>query len=65
MIIEKRIANHLAKEGRTQRWLAEMIGFTDAKMSDALNGRREITVDEMERICKALKTNPTKFIHYK
>lgn len=65
MVVEQRIAKHLAKEGRTQRWLAEQVGLTDAKISFAFNGQRELTVDEFERICKALKTSPTQFIHYK
>ena len=44
----------MARQGRTQRELAEMLGVSQPTVSARLSGRRDFTVAELRRISKWL-----------
>lgn len=47
----------IVKAGFTQKELAEKVNMSQNSMSRKLSGKREFTVNEVERIVKALKLN--------
>lgn len=52
--VGKRIQQFIKDNGIKQTYLAEKVGFTDAKLSAIVNGQRGIDCVEYARICKAL-----------
>lgn len=52
--VGKRIQQFMKDNGIKQTYLAEKVGFTDAKLSAIVNGQRGIDCVEYARICKAL-----------
>jgi len=53
----KRIANKLKKEGRSIAWLASQIGITRFHLHNILNGRANLTKENLTKINKILNTN--------
>lgn len=52
--VGKRIQQFIKDNGIKQTFLADKVGFTDAKLSSIVNGQRGIDCVDYARICKAL-----------
>ena len=61
-MIYEQIANYLKRNGIKQSFLAENTSLSRQAISEALNGRRKITVEEYADICKALNVSVNRFI---
>lgn len=53
-IIGDQIKLHL---NRNQRWLSDQICMTESRLSEKMNGRREFTQSDLDKINKALGTS--------
>lgn len=57
-VTTQRLKDYLREHGIKQSWLARNIGIRDDRLSRMLSGRAQISTDMLEKICKALGTNP-------
>ncbi|MDR1567508.1 MAG: helix-turn-helix domain-containing protein [Streptococcaceae bacterium] len=53
-MIAKAIAEYMKENGIKQTFICEKTGMTKHSVSCALNGKRKLSVEEYELICKAL-----------
>lgn len=58
----------IIEEGRTQKWVIEKmnainhdLNMDKSKFSAIINGRRNVTGDELIAFCKALEVDPNEF----
>lgn len=63
MVVEKRIADYIEKNGVKQKFISEVTGIEPGKLSNILSGNRACSSDECEKICIALKVDPNTFLH--
>jgi|GEM_PF-2944641 len=54
MPIYQRIRQHLEENGITQTWLAGKVDMKRSKMSMKMTGRRDFSIEEVQRICGVL-----------
>lgn len=62
MIVEARIAAYLDKTGRTRSFVARETKISKSRISQVLNGKSSLKVDEFEKIVNALHVDPNNFI---
>lgn len=53
-----RLKQYMSENGLKQKVIAEKSGFTENQMSQMLNGKRNISADELEIICNAMNAKP-------
>lgn len=53
-MIAKAIADYMKENGIKQIFICQKTGLTKHCISTALNGKRKLSIDEYEKICKAL-----------
>lgn len=53
-----RLKLYIGIKGLKQKSIAEKAGFTENQMSQILNGKRNISADELEIICNAMNAKP-------
>lgn len=61
MTITEKIKTYLKENGISQSSIAKKIGLTPSKLSLSLSGRRALTLQEFEGICRVLRIPPNKF----
>ena len=54
----QRIKNYLQANDITENELSQGTGFSEKRINSILTGKGRISIDDMDRICKALKTDP-------
>ena len=66
MIVEARISDYLHTERKELKEyvIAENIGVTQSRFSAIMNGKAQMKVDELMKLCKFLNESPGKFINY-
>lgn len=57
MTISNAIANYIDEKGIKQKFLAEKTGLSCEAMSNMLNGKRKLEVDEYAKICETLNVS--------
>ena len=62
MSVNERINTHIKKTGLKKCFIAEKAGYTPKQFSEMLTGKKKIYVEDLERICQALKCSPETFI---
>lgn len=55
----------LAKKGLRQKDLAQKMGWTEKKLSNALTGRKVIDDSTIRSFCEALEVTPNDLFEYK
>ena len=63
MNVQERVAEYVQENGIMQKFIAEKTGLSPVKVSNILNLNQKMTADELELFCKALKRQPSDFIH--
>jgi transcriptional regulator with XRE-family HTH domain len=59
------LRDHIDARGFKREYVAMKSGIKPAKLSLILNGRRRLTVDDLQAICDAIDTSPNAFFHTK
>jgi DNA-binding Xre family transcriptional regulator len=54
----QRIKNYLQVNDITESELSQRTGFSEKRINSMLTGKGRISIDDMDRICKALETDP-------
>lgn len=54
MKIGEKIKKAIQKEGRTSKWVAEKMGLSQSQLSQRINGKIQISYNEVEDIKKIL-----------
>lgn len=60
--IYKRLHEYIIRNDICQKSVAVDAGFTQAKLSQLLNGRRRLMIEDYMRICRALERDPRYFL---
>lgn len=60
-----RLRKYIDDNGLKQKVIAQKAGFTENQMSQILNGKRNISADELEIICNAMGTAPNAIYNIK
>lgn len=63
MNVQERVAEYVQNNGIMQKFIADKTGMTTVKVSNILNLNQKMTADDFELFCKALKRQPSDFIH--
>jgi len=63
MVVQARLAEYIEQNGIMRKFIANKCGMTSSKISEILNGKRELKADDLEKICNAINVNPNKFIN--
>lgn len=63
MVVQARLAEYIERKGIMKKFIAQKTGMTKCKISDILNGKRELKADDLEKICNAINADPNKFIN--
>ena len=58
MKVNERLKTLIRNKGLKQCSVAEKAGFNENQFSQMLNGRRQISADELEIICNAMGVSP-------
>lgn len=53
-----RLRLYIDRNGLKQKVIASNSGFSENQMSQILNGKRNISADELEIVCNAMGANP-------
>lgn len=61
MQMHKRIKQYIDDRGLSQKIIAANMGETESRLSLLLNGKRRMTVDDYEAICRAMAVDPARF----
>lgn len=59
------IKQYLDDHGIKQSFLVLKTGIKAGRMSDLMNGKAVMSIDEFSKICKALELEPTVFLNTK
>lgn len=62
MKVQSRVADYVQNNGIRNSFIAEKIGMSPVILSRIFTLKREMTADEFERICLALKKAPNDFM---
>ena len=62
MLVQSRIAKYIKEFGIKQTVICEKTGIRIDAMSAMLNGKRKMSADEFEAICKAIQKSPSEFM---
>lgn len=61
----ERMKKYILDNHLKQRSIAKDMGMIPSTFSMMLNGKRHVTVDDLEKFCKSVKAPPELFISYK
>lgn len=56
------IKEYLNNTGRMQKYVSEKAGINPQHLTQSLNGKRKLSVEEYVAICKALDVGPETFL---
>lgn len=62
MNVQSRISEYIRYAGIKQATICEKTGIRTDAMSAMLNGKRKMTADEFEKICRAIDKSPNDFM---
>lgn len=62
MSVGLQIKAYIENTGRTQSYVSKKTGISPSQLNHSLNGKRKITVEEYELICKALEIPSSTFL---
>lgn len=62
MSVQSRISAYIKRMGITQTSISQKTGIRVDTMSALMNGKRKMSADEYELICKAIEKTPNDFI---
>lgn len=63
MLMYERVRDYIDERGLSRRIIAANMGVTESKLSLILNGKRKLTVDDYESMCRAMAVDPARFYH--
>lgn len=63
MKVCERLKLYIKDSGLKQCSIAEKAGFTENQFSQILNGKRSVSADELEAICKSIGATPNDIYH--
>lgn len=63
MVVEARLSAYIRDHGIRQSFICERANIDSDLLSRILIGKRDMRLDEFERVCKALKKSPNDFVH--
>ena len=61
MQMHERVKNYITERGLSQKLIAANMNITESRLSLILNGKRRMTVDDYEMICRAMAVDPARF----
>lgn len=61
----QRIKNYLQANDITESELSQRTGFSEKRINSILTGKGRISIDDMDRICKALGTDPQSLLDWR
>ena len=61
MQMHERVKQYISDRGLSQKIIAANMGIPEPKLSLILNGKRRMTVDDYEMICRAMAVDPARF----
>ena len=61
MQMHERVKRYISDRGLSQKIIAANMGIPEPKLSLILNGKRRMTVDDYELICRAMAVDPARF----
>ena len=61
MQMHKRIKSYIDDRQLSQKIIAANMGIQESKLSLILNGKRRMSVDDYESICRAMAVDPARF----
>lgn len=61
MQMHERVKRYIGDRGLSQKIIASNMGIPESKLSLILNGKRRMTVDDYESICRAMAVDPARF----
>lgn len=61
MQMHERVKRYIGDRGLSQKIIAANMGIPESKLSLLLNGKRRMTVDDYESICRAMAVDPARF----
>lgn len=56
------IKSYISETGRTQSFVSKKTGIPPSQLNLSLNSKRKMTIDEYERICRALGVPASTFL---
>ena len=62
MKVQSRVSEYISENGIRNSFVAEKVGMSPVIVSRILSLKREMTADEFELFCKALKKQPGDFM---
>ena len=62
MVVEARISEYIRNHGIRQSFICEKADIDQDAFSKILNGKRDMKLDDFERMCKVLKKSPNDFV---
>ena len=62
MVVEQRLNEYIQDRGIRQAFICDRAGIDETLFSRSLAGKRDMKLDEFERVCRALKTDPNEFV---
>lgn len=61
MQMSERVKRYINENGLSQKLIAANMGIQESKLSLILNGKRRMTVEDYEGICRAIAISPAQF----
>ena len=59
--MSERVKRYINERAISQKLIAANMGIPESRLSLILNGKRRMTVEDYEGICRAMAINPTHF----
>ena len=57
----ERLRNYIDSGNVSRKLVAQNSGITESQLSLILNGKRRISVDDFEKLCRAMSVDPARF----
>ena len=61
MLMHQRVKRYIEERNLSQKLIAANMKIPESKLSLILNGKRRMTVDDYESICRAMAVEPARF----
>lgn len=61
--MHERLRDYIDTVGISRKLVSENAGITESQLSLMLNGKRRISVDDFEILCKAMSVDPKRFYY--
>ena len=59
--MSERVKRYITEKGLSQKLIAANMGVPESRLSLILNGKRRMTVEDYEAICRAIAIDPARF----